>query len=73
MESTSVSDRDQFDQAAHALRASLRKSRDFSTEIRQALLLKEQADNSGHSEVRAKSRASIFEILRGIVAGVSRP
>ena len=50
MESTRASDnREQFDQAANALMASLRKSRDLNIEIRQALLLGRRSEFSlGH-------------------------
>ncbi len=47
MESMRASDnREQFDQAANALMASLRKSRDLNIEIRQALLLGGRSDLS---------------------------
>ena len=50
MESMRASDnREQFDQAANALMASLRKSRDLNIEIRQALLLGRRGEFSlGH-------------------------
>ena len=56
MESMRPSDnREQFDQAANALMASLRKSRDLNIEIRQALLLGRRSEFSlGHQTDAAR-------------------
>jgi hypothetical protein len=73
MESTLASDnREQFDQAANALMTSLRKSRDLNIEIRQALLLKEQADSTSNAEVSGESRTTVLRMLSDIVDRVSR-
>ena len=70
----SVSDnREQFDQAANALMASLRKSRDLNIEIRQALLLKEQADSIGYAEASSEAHSAVLRVLSDIVDRVSRP
>ena len=70
----SVSDnREQFDQAANALMASLRKSRDLSIEVRQALLLKEQADSISNAEASGESHTAVLRVLSDIVDCVSRP
>ena len=69
----SVSDnREQFDQAANALMASLRKSRDLNIEIRQALLLKEQEDSISNAEASGESRTAVLRVLSEIVDRVSR-
>jgi len=74
MESTLASDnREQLDQAANALMASLRKSRELNVEIRQALLLREQADSTSHAEADAESRTTVLRMLSDIVDRVSRP
>jgi hypothetical protein len=73
MESTRASDnREQFDQAANALMISLRKSRDLNIEIRQALLLREQADSTSNAEASAESRTTVLRLLSDIVDRVSR-
>jgi hypothetical protein len=73
MESTRASDnREQFDQAANALMTSLRESRDLNIEIRQALLLKEQADSTSNAEVSGESRTTVLRMLSDIVDRVSR-
>jgi hypothetical protein len=73
MESTRASDnREQFDQAANALMTSLRESRDLNIEIRQALLLKEQADSTSNAEVSDESRTTVLRMLSDIVNRVSR-
>lgn len=73
MESTLASDnREQFDQAANALMTSLRKSRDLNIEIRQALLLREQADSSSKAEASDESRTTVLRMLSDIVDRVSR-
>ena len=73
MESTRASDnREQFDQAANALMISLRKSRDLNIEIRQALLLREQADSTSNAEASAESRTTVLRVLSDIVDRVSR-
>ena len=69
----SVSDnREQFDQAANALMASLRKSRDLNIEIRQALLLKEQADSIRNADASGEPRTAVLRMLSDIVDRVSR-
>ena len=69
----SVSDnREQFDRAANALMASLRKSRDLNIEIRQALLLKEHADSIGYAEASSESHSAVLRVLSDIVDRVSR-
>jgi hypothetical protein len=73
MESTRASDnREQFDQAANALMTSLRESRDLNIEIRQTLLLKEQADSTSNAEVSGESRTTVLRMLSDIVDRVSR-
>jgi hypothetical protein len=73
MESARASDnREQFDQAANALMTSLRKSRDLNIEIRQALLLREQADSTSNAEASAESRTTVLRVLSDIVDRVSR-
>ena len=74
MESTSASDnREQLDQAANALMTSLRRSKDLNIEIRQALLLKEQADSISNTEASGESRAAVPRTLSDIIGRVSRP
>ena len=73
MEDTCAVDREQLDKAADSLMVSLRKSRDLNIEIRQAFLLKEQTEATAHSRASDESSATVFAILREIVAGVSRP
>jgi hypothetical protein len=74
MESTRASDnREQFDQAANALMTSLRESRDLNIEIRQALLLKEQADSISNAEASGESRTTVLRMLSDLVDRVSRP
>ena len=74
MESTLASDnREQFDQAANALMTSLRKSRELNIEIRQALLLREQADSTSKAEASDESRTTVLRMLSDIVDRVSRP
>jgi hypothetical protein len=74
MESTLASDnREQFDQAANALMTSLRKSRELNIEIRQALLLREQADWASKAEASDESRTTVLRMLSDIVDRVSRP
>jgi hypothetical protein len=74
MESTLASDnREQLDQAANALMTSLRKSRELNIEIRQALLLREQADSTSKAEASAESRTTVLRMLNDIVDRVSRP
>jgi hypothetical protein len=69
----SVSDnREQFDQAANALMASLRKSRDLNVEIRQSLLLKEQEDSISNAEASGESHTAVLRVLSEIVDRVSR-
>jgi hypothetical protein len=73
MEGRLASDnREQFDRAANALMASLRKSRDLNIEIRQTLLLKEQADSIGNAEASVESRTAVLRTLSDIVGRVSR-
>jgi hypothetical protein len=73
VESTRASDnREQFDQAANALMTSLRESRDLNIEIRQALLLREQADSTSNAEVSGESRTTVLRMLSDIVDRVSR-
>ena len=69
MENVRDVDRDQLDQAAALLMASLRKSRDLNVEIRQAFLLREQSDKTSHSQ----SGATVFGILSDVINGASRP
>jgi hypothetical protein len=69
MESARDVDLDQLDQAAALLMASLRKSRDLNVEIRQAFLLREQADATSHSE----PDATVFGILSDVINAASRP
>lgn len=74
MESTLASDnREQLDQAANALMTSLRKSRELNIEIRQALLLREQADWASKAEASDESRTTVLRMLSDIVDRVSRP
>ena len=74
MESTLASDnREQLDQAANALMTSLRKSRELNIEIRQALLLREQADSTSHAEAGAEPHTTVLRMLSDIVDRVSRP
>ena len=74
MESTRASDnREQLDQAANALMASLRESRALNIEIRQALLLKERADSASNAEASGESHTAVLRILTDIVDRVSRP
>jgi hypothetical protein len=61
--------REQFDQAANALMASLRKSRDLNVEIRQALLL----NSIGYAEASSESHSAVLRVLSDIVDRVSRP
>ena len=68
MEDTCAVDREQLDKAADSLMVSLRKSRDLNVEIRQAFLLREQADATSHSE----SDATVFEILSDVINAASR-
>ena len=63
MENVNSDDREQLDQAANALMASLRQSRDLNIEFRQALQ---------KSEASEGRRARVFEILREMISGVSR-
>jgi hypothetical protein len=73
MESVGASDnRQQLDQAANALMASLRKSRDLNIEIRQTLLLREQADSISNAEDSGESRTAVRRTLSDIVGRVSR-
>jgi hypothetical protein len=73
MEIAHAADREQLDQAADLLMTSLRKSRDLNIEIRHAILLKEKADRSRHSEGGDQSGAAVFGLLRDIINDVSRP
>jgi hypothetical protein len=73
MESTRASDnRDQLDEAANALMTSLRRSRDLNIEIRQTLLLKEQADSISNAEASGESRTAVLRTLSDIIGRVSR-
>ncbi len=72
MESVRPDDREQFDQAANALMASLRQSMALNIELREALLQK-QAELTDRSEANEERGARAFKILRDIVGGVSRP
>ena len=71
MESMRVVDREQLDQAADSLMASLRQSRDLNIKIRQAFLLKEEADASS-AKAGDASGATVLGILRDVISGVSR-
>ena len=74
MESRLASDsREQLDQAANALMTSLRKSKELNIEIRQALLLREQADSTSKAEASDESRTTVLRMLSDIVDRVSRP
>jgi hypothetical protein len=68
MENVRDVDRDQLDQAADLLMASLRESRELNIEMRQALLLMEQADAASYPE----PDATIFGILSDVINGASR-
>ena len=68
MESARDVDLDQLDQAADLLMASLRKSRDLNVEIRQAFLLREQAEAASYPE----PDTAIFGILSDVINGASR-
>jgi hypothetical protein len=72
MDSMRVVDREQLDQAADSLMASLRQSRDLNIKIRQAFLLKEEA-NASRAEAGNGSSASVLGILRDVISGASRP
>ena len=72
MESMRDVDREQLDQAADSLMASLRQSRDLNIKLRQALLLKEDADATS-AEAGNPSNATVLGILRDVISGVSRP
>jgi hypothetical protein len=67
MENARDVDRDQLDQAADLLMASLRESRELNVEIRQAILLREQADAASYSQ----PDATIFGILSDVINGAS--
>ena len=72
MDSTRAVDREQLDKAADFLMASLRESRDLNIEIRQALLLKEQADSIGYAEASSEAHSAVLRALSDIVDRVSR-
>ena len=72
MESMRVVDREQLDQAAESLMASLRQSRDLNIKLRQALSLKEKADVSS-AEAGSKSSDTVLGLLREAIGDVSRP
>jgi hypothetical protein len=72
MDSMRVADREQLDQAAESLMASLRQSRDLNIKLKQAFLLQEEADAS-RAEADNGSGASVLGILRDVISGVSRP
>ena len=73
MDSKRAVDREQLDQAADLLMASLRESRDLNIEIRHALLAREKADAMRHPEDSDESGAKVFGILRDIINDASRP
>jgi hypothetical protein len=71
MDSGRVADREQLDQAAESLMASLRQSRDLNIKLKQAFLNKEA--DVPRAEAGNGSSASVLGILRDVISGVSRP